>query len=336
MKKLFYILPLVCLMFACKKESSTPEEEQITPIAGKSNTVFFVDTFRVYATDLAGNNKKLILDEDVKSGNNYIMNIDFATSKKLVYTYKPETNTKQEIRIINADGTDKKTIKTLASTTTSFDFIASFGNKILYTTLDYNGTSPVLDIRWMDENGANDAKVNWPKPTIAARDGSGYLSINSNYGITVPTHNIYRVKIVNGVFAETNSFNVPTITGVIRGSALSSDGNTFIYLLAPTYTSDKYDVMSLDLSKKDGATKKIMTYELPKTGDGALSYPQNVKLTFANGTANVIISYGVQVSTNRYATKDDYYFFQSIDVEKATLANKWKIFNEYGGSHIVD
>lgn len=330
-------MPLICLMFACKKETSTPEEEQILPIPGKSNTVFFVDTFRVYTTDLAGNNKKLVLDEDVKSGNNYIMRIDYSVNKKLIYAYKPETNTKQEIKIANADGTDKKTIKTLTGTNSSFDFVGSFGGKILYTTLDYtNPTAIALDIRLMDETGANDTKVSWPKPSIVARDGSGYLAINSNLGIAVPTHNIYRVRITNGTFAEANSFNVPTITGVIRGSALSNDGNTFIYLLAPTYTSDKYDVMLLDLSKKDGGTKKIMTYEVPKTGDGALSNPQNVNLTFANGTTNVILSYGIQVSTSRYATKDDYYFFQSIDVEKATLAGKWKIFNEYGGGHIVD
>jgi hypothetical protein len=335
MKKLFYVLPLLCLFFACKKESTTTGEET-TPLSGKSNVVFFLDTFRVYTTDLAGNNKKLIIDEDIKSGNNYIMDIDYSINKKLMYTYKPESNVKQEIRITNVDGTDKKTIKTLASSTASFDFLSSFGGKILYTTLEYIGTSPKIEIRLMDESGANDVKVNWPKPTIVARDGSGYLSINSNYGIAVPTHSIYRVRVTNGVFAEANSFTVPTITGVIRGSALSSDGNTFIYLLAPTFTSDKYDVMSLDLSKKDGATKKIMTYEVPKTGDGALTSPENVNLTFANGTANVILSYGVQVSTSRYATKDDYYFFQMIDVEKAAISAKWKISNEYGGAHIVD
>ncbi|RZK57872.1 MAG: hypothetical protein EOO91_09345 [Pedobacter sp.] len=335
MKKLIYILPLLCLFFACKKESSTVGEET-KPLTGKSNTVFFIDTFRVYTTDLAGANKKLIIDEDIKSGNNYIMSIDYSTNKKLVYTYKPESGIKQEIRIANADGTDKKTIKTLSSSTTSFDFLASFGGKVLYTTLDYSGTTPISETRMMEESGANDVKLNWPKPTITARDGSGYLSINSNYGITIPTHSVYRVKINNGVFAETNSFTVPTITGVIRGSALSNDGNTFIYLLAATYTSDKYDVMSIDLSKKDGGTKKIMTYEMPKTGDGALTYPTNVNLTFANGTANVILSYGVQVSTSRYATKDDYCYFQMIDVEKASISAKWKISNEYGGGHIVD
>lgn len=337
MKKLLYVLPIICLIFACKKEASTPEEEQVKPLTGKSNLVFFVDTFRVYTTDLSGNNKKLVLDEDVKSGNNYIIDIDYAVSKKLIYAYKPESNVKQEIRTVNADGSDKKTIKTLASVNVALNFVSSFGGKILYTTLDYTTPGVVAsETRLMDENGANDAKVNWPKPTITARDGSGYLSISSDYSGATPSHNIYSVKITNGIFAEANSFNVPKITGVIRGMALSSDGNTFIYLLASSYNSEQYDVMSLDLSKKDGATKKIMTYEMPKTGDGALSSPRNVKLTFANGTANVVISYGVQVSSSRYATKDDYYFFQLIDIDKAVIANKWKIFNEYGGSHIVD
>ena len=72
MKKLIYVLTIVSLLFACKKNDPSIEEE-IKPVAGKSQNVFFVDTFRVYSTDLVGNNKKLILDEDIKSGNNYIV-----------------------------------------------------------------------------------------------------------------------------------------------------------------------------------------------------------------------------------------------------------------------
>ncbi|MBC7566372.1 MAG: hypothetical protein H7223_05355 [Pedobacter sp.] len=56
--------------FSCQKETPSPEEQSAIPVAGKSSIVFFVDTFRVYTTDLSGAGQKLIVDEDEKSGNN--------------------------------------------------------------------------------------------------------------------------------------------------------------------------------------------------------------------------------------------------------------------------
>lgn len=329
---------MICLMFACKKETPKIDEEPLKPLIGKSSTVFFLDTFRVYATDLAGNNKRLVFDEDINSGNNYFTAVDYsASSKRLIYAYKPGFNIKQELKSINVDGTDKKIIKTLGNTSVFFNFASSFGGKILYSTTEYTTANTIVtETRLIDENGGNDSKVSWPKPTVAARDGSGYLSISDNYGTTIPTSSIYRVVIKNGVFDEANSFTLPQITGYIRGSALSSDGNTYIYLLARDPTSTQLDVMSVDLSKKGGLTKKVTTYEFPKTGDGAVTSGQSVSLSFANGTTNLILSYGVRTSSGRYANKDDYYFFQLLDTEKGTVASKWKIFNDFGGNHIVD
>ena len=337
MKKLCCLAVLACLFFACKKDSGTEPDEQQNP-ATQSNVVFFVDSFRVYTTDLEGNGLKAIIDEDEKSGDNFINKIAHTQSKKLVYGYKTSVGTRLiTIKIANADGSNIKSLKTLGDGTYA-DFISGFGNKILYTTTNYSPDpmKPTIEIRSMNEDGTNDTKLNLPQPSLAANSGTAYISTTYDYVNTPNSFTFYVVRFENGTWSEAKSFTLPKNTTSLKGSAISNDGNTLVYVTAPNYDSRDYDIYTVDISAKGNTAKKVASYTVPTTGDGGASWPPSLSIGFANGTANVIVGYGVNVDNQRYATKNDYYFVQNIDVAKGAVIKKWKIFGEYGGSLLTN
>ena len=180
MKKIYTLFLLTSLLFgACKKNTDTEKPSDTAAI--KTNMALFLDTFRVYNSDLEGNGLKVSLDEDEKSGNNYIGHIAYSQNNKFVYAYKPATGNIQ-IKTANANGADKKTLKTL-TTGVSVGFLGSFGGKVLYATNEFNPSSSAMvnEVRMMDEDGNNDTKLNMPLPDMAAKNGSAYISITEDY-----------------------------------------------------------------------------------------------------------------------------------------------------------
>lgn len=308
----------------CKKDDA-PEKKQ-----DPGKLAFFVDTFRVYSSDLEGNGLSKLVDEDEQSGNNYIAQIAYSNSGKFVYGYKTASGSFQ-LKIANGDGSNKKTLKTLGGNA-GISFLGSFGDKILYTTLAYNGTTAITEIRTMAEDGSNDIKLNLPRPTLAARGGATYVSTTEDYSGANPSSSSYVVKFKNGIWDEASSFNLPKVSGVLRASAISDDGNTLAYVSSSDYTTLTYDVFTIDISKRGNTAKKILSHTFPSTGEGAVQYPPQLSIALANGSANILVGYGVDVDKKRYATKNDYYYIQNISIDKGTITKKWKIYGEYGGS----
>mgnify|MGYP003583135146 CR=1 FL=1 len=318
----------VIFLSSCKKDS-TPEKDQ-----AQDKLVFFVDTFRVYSSDLEGNGLKALVDEDEQSGNNYIAQIAHSNSNKFAYAYKPASGSFQ-LKVANADGSGKKTLKTLDGNA-GVSFLGSFGDKILYTTLAYNGTTPVIELRSMAEDGSNDVKLNLPRPTLAARGGSTFVSTTTDNATATPSSTSYVLKFKNGIWEEASSFNLPKVTGLIRASAISDDGNTLVYVLAADYTTLTYDVFTMDISKKGNTAKKVLSHTFPTTGEGAVQFPPQLSIALAKGNTHVLVGYGVDVDKKRYATKNDYYFIQHIDLQKGVISKKWKIAGEYGGALLAN
>lgn len=325
----FLVIANAIFFTSCKKDNSTPEKTQY-----QGKLAFFVDTFRVYSSDLEGNGLKAVVDEDEKSGNNYIARIIYTNSNKFVYGYKP-ANGSFQIKVANADGSSKKVIKTLTGNA-GLSFLGSFGDKILYTTLDYSGTTPVTEMRTMAEDGSNDIKLNLPRPILTARNGATYLSTTEDNSTAIPSSTSYVVKFKNGIWDEASSFNLAKVTGLIRASAISDDGNTLVYMLAADYATLTYDVFTIDISKKGNTAKKILSHTFPTTGEGAVQFPPQISIALTNGTANILVGYGVDIDKKRYATKNDYYYIQNIDLDKGAISKKWKIAGEYGGGLLAN
>lgn len=332
MKKILYLaFTLVAFVFACKKNNGVTEPKKSQ---NQSSLVFFVDTFRVYNSDLEGNGLKVSVNEDENSGNNYIAYIAYSKSKKFVYSYKPASGNSQ-IKVANADGSDRKILKTL-SNNVNIDFLGSFGDKILYTSTTNTGPTLSTTVRTMSEDGSNDILLNTPAPNLAARNGSTFVSTTEDYSSTTPSTNFYVVKFKNGTWDEASSFNIPKVTNILRASAISDDGNTLVYVTSSDYSTLTYDVYTIDISKKNNTAKKILSHTLPSTGEGAVQYPPFISVALANGSSNVIVGYGVNVKNQRYATPDDYYYIQNFDITKNMFIKKWKITGEYDGKIIVN
>jgi len=136
--------------FCLSKVNPSPEEQSAIPVAGKSSIVFFVDTFGVYTINHSD------------------------ASQKFVYSYKPEYNTNQQIKIVNANGTNKKLIKTLAKANISLTSLSGFGSKILYTITDYSTTNPVYEIRLMNEAESVRYQRGTNPPTNRPRNSLSY------------------------------------------------------------------------------------------------------------------------------------------------------------------
>ncbi|WP_293299290.1 hypothetical protein [Pedobacter sp. UBA4863] len=324
----FLVIANAIFFTSCKKDNSNPEKTQ-----DQGKLAFFLDTFRVYSSDLEGKGLKTVVDEDEKSGNNYIARIIYTNSNKFVYGYKP-ANGSFQIKVANADGSNKKTLKTLTGNA-GLSFLGSFGDKIMYTTLDYSGTTPIMEIRTMSEDGSNDVKLNLPRPTLTARGGSTFVSTTEDNSTATPSSTSYVVKFKNDVWDEASSFSLPKVTGLIRASAISDDGNTLVYVLAADYSTLTYDVFTMDISKKGNTAKKVLSHTFPTTGEGAVQFPPQISIALA-GAANVLVGYGVDVDKKRYATKNDYYYIQNIDLDKGIISKKWKIAGEYGGSLLAN
>ncbi|SOD12409.1 hypothetical protein [Pedobacter xixiisoli] len=319
----------ITILTGCRKNDSTAPENRL-----ESNLVFFVDTFRVYSSDLEGEGLKALVDEDEKSGNNYINAITFSNNKKFVYGYKTAGGAMQ-IKVANADGSNKKVLKSLPSTA-SISFLGGFGDKILYSIVDYSSSKPVTTIRTMSEDGSNDNSIILPRPSIAASGGSTFISTAEDYSGTKPSFSSYVLKFKNGTWDEASSFNIAKVNGLLRASAISDDGNTLVYVISADYSTLVYDVFVLDISKRDNIAKKVLSHTFPTTGEGAVQFPPQLSIALANGNTNISVGYGVDVDKQRYATKNDYYYVQNIDIEKGTIAKKWKITGEYGGGLLAN
>lgn len=334
MKKLVLLLVLPCLFFACKKES-TSAPKQNNNITGKSDLVFFIDTFRVYSSDLEGNNYKKLFEHSEDTKNSYIGDYSYTQSGKIAYSFYTRANRHFSLRISTTNHNNPTVLKELQDNQ-SYTFVAGFGNKILYTTSDFSKTPTTYEVRTVNEDGSNDTKLSIPMPKYAARNGSVAISVTEDYSGTIPKNNFYVSRFENGTWSERNSFNLPAVNGIIKGAAISDDGNTFVYVVASDYNTWAYDIYTADITAKDKAVKKVAVYDIPKTGDGAMKWQQDLSISFANGTSNVVFGYGVQVDNENYATKNDYYFVQKIDIAKGEIIKKWKIFGEYGGGLLVN
>lgn len=314
----------ILILTGCKKDSGTYTAEKL-----ENNLVFFVDTFRIYSSNLEGKELRVLVDEDEKSGNNYITNITFSHNNKFVYGYKTAGGNMQ-IKVANADGSNKKVLKSFTSSN-SIDFIGRFGDKIMYSITDLSGTQAATQTRTMSDDGGNDSPLSIPRPGLAASNGSTFVSLDENYGTTTPSFGAYVVKFKNGTWDEANSFNITKVSGVRRASAISSDGNTLVYVSSADYTTLTYDVFVLDISKRGNTAKKVLSHTFPTTGEGAVQFPPQLSIALANGAANVLFGYGVDVDRQRYATKNDYYYVQNFEVGKEAIVKKWKIVGEYAG-----
>ncbi len=320
------LLPLaIASLYSCSKSNVEPDPEPSTPGALTNTTVFYADTFRIYSTAFGGGLRKLVVDEDIKSGNNYIITMSPIPGKGVIaYAYTTGYLTASVIKTVKVDGTDKKTIKTLP-VGCRLNFLKGIIDGKLYYGISYNeGTTTVTKSYVINADGSNEKELtgipnlNFTPNTQISGQGLGILATGG-----------YFAKLKNGVFDELNSFAALTneTTADIQRMAISEDA-TKLALLYKTASASKFEVRVKDLTKTAAKATTVYTVTID-----AETSPYNFDILWANGAKNIIFYNGKFTMPSGSAA--DYTKCEFIDVEKGTATN-WKFTGDEIGKIVVD
>jgi len=286
------------MLMACSKANDGPEaREEIT--AGSS--IYYVDTFKVYATDYKGNNRKLLFDEDIKSENNYITDICIMPgSGKIVYGYITSYLNPEVIKITNADGSGKKVIKTIP-VGTNLNFVKGIpNNRIYFGTGVRSGNNVINKFYVMNDDGTNE------KELTGLNSFAGVQTEQvSSQGKGLIASGGYFVKIKDDAFSELESFNVLTnekISDMEGGLAISPDATKLAFVVR-TSVANKYDVRVKDISTRGTSSVVAYTFTLPTAGSSS-TFNTPVNLCWADNGKKLIFSYG-KFTTPKGAATDN-------------------------------
>ena len=328
----FLLIALIAIsIFACKNDNSvTPDDEKPGAEAGVSTAVMYIDTFRIYSTDLAGANRKLLVDEDLKSENNYITSASVIPGYgKIVYGYTTGFRASQEIKIINADGSNKKTLKTLPSTA-FVQFVKGVADgKVFYGYDEFTGNTNVRKVFMINEDGTGEKELTGLPGASSIRGGQ----ISSGGGGLV-TDQGYFAKLKDGVFIESESKNVLTTEDKtkITGSVILSADATKIAFISTTAAADKFEVRIKDITKNDIPAVVVYTYTVPANGVGAVPFPF-FSLTWVDGSKRLLMSHGKFTMPKGAAS--DYVLAQIIDPATKSAVS-WQFAGDGNGYFIAN
>jgi hypothetical protein len=298
-------------LYACTKSNSEPTPAPPVTGGGTGNSiVFYTDTFRVYSTNLSGGDRKLVVDEDLKSQNNYIGFITTIPGKnKIVYTYTTGGGSGFVIKTADTDGKNVKTIKTIP-TQNSISYIKGIADGRIYFA--YGPTGSPAKNYVMDADGANETALT-TIPTYSRINASQIAT--SGKGII--DNSGYFAVLNNGVFAEASSFYLLAneTKADIRQTAVSDDA-TKLAILYTTTDPNVFEVRIKDIAKANVTATTVYTVTL---ASDEINY--NVNIQWVNGNKNVLVSYGKFTGPQGSAT--DYTKCELIDVAAKTATN-WK------------
>ena len=330
MKIKFLLLIIACAIIAsCSKNNVAPVEEPPTMTSGESTTVLYIDTFRVYSTNLKGENRKLLVDEDLKSGNNYIMSTSIIPgSNKIVYSYTTGYLDPTTIKVAAADGSTKAVVKTFPAGQ-QIGFVKGMaGNKIYYSISKNQGGVNSVNYYSMNDDGTGETEIKgfpyyaFMHESTISNQGKGFLA---NAG--------YFVKIKDGIFLEQESFNVlanENKTNIMGDIVVANDASKLAWV-SKTSVDDKFEVRVKDITTKTTTSTVAYTYTVPAEFKGNV-FNDFFNIYWVDGNKKVMLEYGKSSSPKGAAT--DYSFCQIIDITTGTVSASWN-FTGDGNSQIL-
>ncbi|MES2807284.1 MAG: hypothetical protein V4619_01580 [Bacteroidota bacterium] len=323
LKTLFVALSFTAL-YACTKSDSMPPTTPPTTGGNSSGNslVFFVDTFRVYSTNLTGGDRKVVVDEDLKSQNNYIAQVTTLPGKsRIAYAYTTGGGSGFIIKTVGIDGKDVKTIKTLPSGQ-YFNYIKGVADGKIYFSYGTPGNPAKNYVMGFD--GTNETELTSVPSFSGNTDGTQIAT--SGKGIIDMSG--YFLSLNNGVFAEANSFyllNNETKAN-INQTALSDDASKLAVLYTTT-DDKKLEVRVKDVVKANVAATTVYTINL-----AADEEKWNVRILWLNGNKNILVYYGK--FTGPKGAASDYTKCEVIDVAAKTATN-WKFTGDQAQRVVV-
>jgi hypothetical protein len=329
-KVLLTVLSLTGLYACTKNQDAAPNTNPTnttttTTTTTTNSTVFYVDTFRVYSTTLTGTDRKVVVDEDLKSNNNYISSISTLPGKSmLVYSYSTGYLNPVVIKTVGNDGTGLKTIKTIPAGTYIYFLKGVTGGKIYYST---GVSAATAKIYVMDADGTNEKEITG----IPSGEVGTYIPEQqiAGQGTGVLGNDGYFIGLASAAFNEAGSFSLltnETKASIVR-MAISDDG-TKAALLYKTAIANVFEVRVKDITKTNTAATLVYTVTLD--ADESL---YNIYMLWANGTKNIIV-YDGKFTTPK-GSVSDYTKCELVDISAKTATN-WKFTGDQISQIVVN
>ena len=329
MKIKFLLLIIACAAIAsCSKNNVAPVVEPTTT-SGESTTVLYIDTFKVYSTNLKGENRKLLVNEDLQSQNNYIMSTSIIPgSNKIVYSYTTGYQDPTTIKVAAADGSSKAIVKTFPAGERVGFVKGMTGNKIYYSVSKTQGGATSVNYYSMNDDGTGETEIkgfpyySFMKESTIGNQGKGFLA---NAG--------YFVKIKDGIFLEQESFNVlanENKTDIMGDIVVANDASKIAWV-SKTSTDGKYEIRVKDITTKTSTSTVAYTYTVPAEFKGNV-FNDFFNIYWVDGNKKLLLEFGKFTSPKGAAT--DYSYCQIIDIATGTVGATWN-FTGDGNSEIL-
>ena len=314
---------------SCSKNNNAPVEEPTTITSGESTTVLYIDTFKVYSTNLKGGDRKLLVNEDLQSQNNYIMSASIIPgSNKIVYSYSTGYQDPKTIKVAAADGSSKSIIKTFPAGQ-NIGFVKGMtGNKIYYSVSKNQGGVNSVNFYSMNDDGTGETEIkgfpyySFMKESTIGNQGKGFLA-NSGYF----------VKIKDGIFLEQESFNAlanENKTDIMGDIVVANDASKIAWV-SKTANNSKYEVRVKDVTTKTSTSTVAFTYTVPAEFVGNV-FNDFFNIYWVDGNKKLLLEYGKFTFPTGVAS--DYSFCQVIDIATGTVTASWN-FTGDGNSQIL-
>jgi len=141
----------------------------------------------------------------------------------------------------------------------------------------------------------------------------------------------YLMNFKDGVFLETQSFNVFTSTEIAENNSvniLSPDGKKLAYI-KKTSKNNEFDLMVKDVNIKNGQATKILTYLVPSDLVDDAQYSSFFDIDWINTGDKIILSYGK--FTFPKGSPNDYTKCELVDLSTAKIINNWNFTGDDAG-----
>ncbi|MFD2164172.1 hypothetical protein ACFSJU_17315 [Paradesertivirga mongoliensis] len=325
-RKLFALL-ILCVSFSCTKKTDPGEDHLITSDTLISSTVLYIDTARIYSTDLTGANRKLVVGNSGSDIKKIISASILPGSGNVLYAYLPKSSNVTKIAVASLDGSTTKLIKEVTAT-------VQFVKGISYDRI-YYGTHTAFpgsfEFRWMKADASSDTRNNYtPLAPVLLREeeisseGRGFLVNGSKVSTFIPLFN-------NNVSQNESRTVVSSTSDFVVAPILSAKANKTAYVVKSTVT-DQYHIKIKDISV-DGPEETVYTLTIPSTGVGGIVNPV-IHLCWVNGTKSLLISYGRFSSPSGAAS--DFTSCQVLDISLAAIIKSWTFTGDGNITMIAD
>lgn len=314
MKKIIWAIAIITLV-SCNKEDASSNSGGNTTNAVVNNTVFYIDSAKIYSTTTTGTTKTLVVGIDTNNINSYISSW-MALSKdgnKLYFIHRISGSTPSaKLYVVNKNGTGLTALKTLTATNEYGFMQHTNDDKITFYQASFTPPSTFTNtIQQITTDGSTQTTLGTIPSTFAqvirgiSRAADRFVSTGTTGGgVTVA----YTGTLSTGTLGVPRSLPMGALN-----PKLSSDGKKIAYVKETA--ANTFQIYSYDVATEAEVLVGTQTFVF-----ATMAY--QVKLNWVDGTNKILISAGKFTFPNGAAS--DYTQCSLYTVGSTTAATNWQ------------